>query len=57
MADSDPKTSAKTGKSQARTERDQRLAEALRANLNRRKAQIRAREPGGAPEKDADGDS
>jgi len=57
MADSDPKTSAKTGKSQARTERDQRLAEALRANLNRRKAQIRAREPGGVPEKDADGDS
>ncbi len=34
----------KRGKSTSRTEREARLADALRANLGRRKAQIRARE-------------
>jgi len=38
--DDDP---AKSGKAEKRAERDQRLAEALRANLTRRKAQERAR--------------
>ena len=41
----------KRGKSSSRTEREARLAEALRANLGRRKAQIRAREDANEPEK------
>mgnify|MGYP005672230589 CR=1 FL=1 len=40
----------KRGKSSSRTEREARLAEALRANLGRRKAQIRAREDANEPE-------
>jgi hypothetical protein len=46
--DNDP---AKSGKAGKRAERDQRLAEALRANLSRRKAQERARKP---PENERD---
>ena len=40
----------KRGKSSSRIEREARLAEALRANLGRRKAQIRAREDANGPE-------
>jgi hypothetical protein len=40
----------KQGKSSSRAEREARLSEALRANLGRRKAQIRAREDANAPE-------
>jgi hypothetical protein len=45
MASRDDRDEPKSGKAGKRAERDQRLAEALRANLNRRKAQERARKP------------
>ena len=51
MASQDDDDPAKSGKAGKRAERDQRLAEALRANLNRRKAQERARK---LPESDED---
>jgi hypothetical protein len=46
MTKNDDQPAEKTKKAEARAERDARLADALRANLNRRKAQIRAREAG-----------
>ena len=54
MVKNDQSENGKAGKSAARAARDERLAEALKANLGRRKAQRRSRIGDGDARDDAE---